>query len=87
MNRTLVEMVRSMLSDSSLPQQFLTKALSTAGYIRNRCPTAAIEGMTPYEALNGKKSKVRHFEVLGCDAFAHVISWLWHKDKRISLER
>ena len=81
MNRALVEMVRSMLSDSSLPKKFWAEALATAGYIRNRSPTAAIEGMTPYEALNGEKPHVRHFTVFGCDAYAHV-----PKDERGKLD-
>ena len=33
MNRTLVEVVRSMLSDAKLPKKFWAEALSTAGYI------------------------------------------------------
>ena len=33
MNRTLVEVVRSMLSDAKLPKTFWAEALSTAGYI------------------------------------------------------
>ncbi len=36
MNRTLVEMVQSMLLDSRLPQNFWEEALSTAVYLRNR---------------------------------------------------
>ena len=35
MNRTLIELVRSILSDSSLPKKCWTEALTTAGYIRN----------------------------------------------------
>ena len=36
MNRTLVESVRSMLSDAKLPKKFWAEALSTAVYLRNR---------------------------------------------------
>ena len=50
MNRTLVETVRSMLVDSNLPHAFWAEALSTATYLRNRSPTKAVVGMTPYEA-------------------------------------
>ena len=39
MNRTLVESIRSMLADSKLPKRFWAEALSTATYLRNRCPT------------------------------------------------
>ena len=53
MNRTLVEAVRSMLSDSKLPKMFWAEALSTATYFRNRSPNVALNNITPYEALNG----------------------------------
>ena len=59
-NRTLVEMVRSMLADSKLPKSF---------YLRNRSPTKPVEGKTPYEAIYGEKPKVGHLKVFGCSAF------------------
>ena len=58
MNRTVVEAVRCMLSDSKLPKTFWAEALSTAVYVRNRSPTVALKDMTPYEALNGHKPNV-----------------------------
>ena len=42
LNRTLVEMVRTMLVESNLDQRFWGKALSTAVYVRNRSPTKAV---------------------------------------------
>ncbi|GAB1600790.1 hypothetical protein Ahia01_000357100 [Argonauta hians] len=81
MNRTLVEMVRSMLSDSKLPKKFWAEALSTASYIRNRSPTNAVEGMTPYEVLKGRKPNVKHLRIFGCDAFVHV-----PKDERFKMD-
>ena len=44
LNRTLVEMTCSMLIDSKLPHRFWAEAL------RNRCPTKAVDGMTPHKA-------------------------------------
>ena len=72
MNRTLVEMVRSMLSDSKAPSRFWAEALSTAAYLRNRCPTKAVEGMTPIEALTGEKPDIAHLRRFGCAAYAHI---------------
>ena len=57
-NRTLVEMVRSMLADSELPKTFWPEALTTAIYLRNRSPTKPVEGKTPYEATYGEKPKL-----------------------------
>ena len=45
-NRTLVEMVRSMLSDSELPKSFWAEALATTVYLRNQGLTKSVEGKT-----------------------------------------
>ena len=71
-NRTLVEMVRSMLADSELPKSFWAEALATAVYLRNRSPTKPVEGKTPYEAIYGEKPKVEHLRVFGCTAYSHI---------------
>ena len=47
-NRTLVNMVRSILSNSNLPKFLWTDALKTVVYILNRVPTKAIP-KTPFE--------------------------------------
>ena len=57
-NRTLIEMTRSMLGGSNLPQCLWAETLSSATYLRNRSPTKAIVGMTPYEAFHSKKLDV-----------------------------
>ena len=71
-NRTLIEMVGSMLLDSKLPQKFWGEALSTAVYLRNRSLTKAVGEMTPYEAWTQEKPEVGHLRVFGCEAYAHV---------------
>jgi hypothetical protein len=70
-----------MLIDSKLPHKFWAEALATATYIRNRCTTKAIDGMTPYEAWTGAKPTVKHLRVFGCDAFVHI-----PKDERHKLD-
>ena len=57
-----------MLIDANLPQRFRAEAVSTATYLRNRCPTRAVEGKTPYEAWHGTKPRVDHLRVFGCTA-------------------
>ena len=47
-NRTLIDMVRSMISNSSLPLFLWSEALKTALYILNRVPSKAVP-KTPYE--------------------------------------
>ena len=72
LNRTLIEGVRTMLADSRLPHRFWAEALSTCVYLRNRSPTKAVTGVTPYEAWSGTKPDVSHLRVCGCSAYALV---------------
>ena len=72
MNQTLLESGRSMLSGANLPYKFWAEAVSTAVYLRNRSPTKAVYGMTPFEAWKKKRPFVSHLRVFGCKAYAHV---------------
>ena len=72
MNRTIVETARCMLAEAKLPRKFWAEAVSTAVYLRNRSPTAAVNGMTPFEALTGDKPCVGILRVFGCLAYVHV---------------
>ena len=47
-NRTLMDMVRSMLSNSKLPLSLWMYALKTAVYLLNRVPNKAVP-KTPFE--------------------------------------
>uniref|UniRef100_W8AQ86 Retrovirus-related Pol polyprotein from transposon TNT 1-94 n=1 Tax=Ceratitis capitata TaxID=7213 RepID=W8AQ86_CERCA len=67
-NRTIVEMARCMINESKLPQTMWAEAVSTAVYIRNRCPTNVLGQATPYEKWHGRKPSVSHFRTFGCDA-------------------
>ena len=81
MNRTLVEAIRSMLSTSKLPHKFWAEALATAVYLRNRSPTKAVKGMTPFEAMTRERPNVEHLKTFGCVAYAHI-----PKDERQKLD-
>ena len=72
LNRTLEETIRTMLCESGVPKNFWAEALATAVYLRNRCPTKAVTGMTPFEAWNGDKPTVDHLKVFGCMCYAHI---------------
>ncbi|GJR61812.1 putative RNA-directed DNA polymerase [Tanacetum coccineum] len=47
-NRTLIDMVRSMLANSNLPEFLWTEALKTAVHILNTVPSKSVP-KTPYE--------------------------------------
>ena len=61
-----------MLLDANLSKYYWAEAVSTAVYLKNRSPTKAVQGMTPFEAWHGKKPSVDHLRVFGCDAYAHI---------------
>ena len=72
MNRTLLETARSMLHHAKKPLDLWAEAVSTASYTRNRSPTAALKGVTPYELWYGKKPDVSILKVFGCKTYVHV---------------
>ena len=75
-NRTLLDMVRSMMSLTDLPLSFWGYALETATFTLNRAPSKSAE-TTPYELWFGKKPKLSFLKVWGCDAYVKK----FHPDK------
>lgn len=71
-NRTIMNAVRSMLSERQVPKQFWSEAAKWSVHIQNRSPTAALEDKTPEEAWSGTKPRVDYFRVFGCIAHVHV---------------
>ena len=59
-NQTLLDMMRSMLSYSSLPTSVWGYALRTAIYILNVVPSKSIP-RTPLELWNDRKLSLKHF--------------------------
>src|SRR3954462_9101935 len=67
-NRTLLDMVRSMMSQSDLPLAFWGYALETAAFTLNRVPSKSVE-KTPHEMWTGKKPSLSFLKIWGCEAF------------------
>ncbi|KAK8569289.1 hypothetical protein V6N12_007819 [Hibiscus sabdariffa] len=57
-NRTLLDMVRSMMSHSDLQISFWGHALETAAFTLNRVPSKSVQ-KTPHEMWTGKRPKDR----------------------------
>jgi len=72
MNRTLMELARSMIHHAGISPRFWAEAISTATYIRNRVPTSALGNRTPHEKWNGAKPDISHLKVFGCTAHAWI---------------
>ncbi|GKA51293.1 retrotransposon protein, putative, ty1-copia subclass [Tanacetum coccineum] len=66
-NRTLLDMVYSMMSQSTLPKSFWDYALESAARILNMVPTKKVE-KTPYEVWYRKAHKLFYLKVWGCEA-------------------
>ena len=60
-----MDMVRSMLSNSTLPLSLWMYALKTTVYLLNRVPSKAVP-KTLFELWIGRKPSLRHLHVWGC---------------------
>ncbi|KAJ7972126.1 Retrovirus-related Pol polyprotein from transposon TNT 1-94 [Quillaja saponaria] len=70
-NRTLKDMMRSMMSRSNLPEYLWGEAIKIALYILNRVPSKAVP-KTPFELWTGRKPSLNHFRVYGCPAEVRI---------------
>jgi hypothetical protein len=68
-NRTLLDMVRTMLDEYKAPDRFWAEVINTACYSINRLYLNRILKKTSYELLTGKKPNVSYFRVFGSKCF------------------
>ena len=71
-NRTILNMVRSMLKSKNLSHEFSGEAAATAVYVLNHCPTKRLEFKVLEEVWTGKKPSIRHFRVFGSLCYRHI---------------
>ncbi|CAA7043751.1 unnamed protein product [Microthlaspi erraticum] len=71
LNRTLMNKIRSMLSESGLEQKFWAEAASTAVYLTNRTPSSAIEFDIPEERWTSAVPSLESLRRFGCIAYVH----------------
>ncbi|TFY50793.1 hypothetical protein EVG20_g11324 [Dentipellis fragilis] len=70
-NRTIPERARAMLHASGLPKFLWGEAMKHSTFLKNRTSTRALEGKTPYEALNRQKPNLRGLHEWGCRVWVH----------------
>ena len=70
-NRTLLDMVQSMMSLTDLPLSFWGYALETATFTLNRAPSKSVE-TTLYELWFSSKPNLLFLKVWGCDAYVKM---------------
>ena len=75
-NRTLLDVVRSMMSFSTFPLSFWGYALETITYILNMVPSKSVP-KTPMKIWIGRKLNLSHIRIWGC--LAYVLKQLSNK--------
>ena len=66
LNRTLMNLVRSMLAHKTINNRFWAEALATAVYVRNRVTSSVLPpNTTPHHKWMGKAPNVGHIRVFG----------------------
>jgi hypothetical protein len=71
-NRSLLDMVRLMMSQTDPPLSFWGYALKTVVFTLNRVPTKSVE-RTPYEIWTGKCPELSFLKVWGCEAYVKCL--------------
>ena len=80
-NRTIMEVVKTMIHDQDLPMCLWVEATMTTVYVQNRLSHSALGLNTPEEMFTGKKPEEIHLKIFGCPVFIHI-----PKEKRNKLE-
>ena len=77
-NRTLLEMVRSMITQANLPISYWGDPLLIATYILNRVPSKSVSS-TPYELWTSKKPDLSNLRPWGSIGYVHNTSHRYGK--------
>ena len=64
----MLDMVRSMISQTNHLLSLWSYALETATFTLNQVPSKSVE-KTPYEIWTGKSPKLSFLEIWGCEAY------------------
>jgi transposase InsO family protein len=73
LNRTLVEHARAMLLAHDLPKSLWAEAINYATWLKNRLPSKAIPGHTPYELVHGSKPNLAQAHEFGARVYVHLL--------------
>ena len=68
-NKSIQEIVRTILNENALPKYFWVEAVNTACYVLNRVLIRPYLNKTPYELWKDRKPNISYFKVFGCKYF------------------
>jgi hypothetical protein len=71
-NRTIMEVVKTMIHDQDLPMCLWAEAAMAVVYVQNRLSHSALGLKPPEEMFTGKKLEVSHLKIFGCPVFIHI---------------
>lgn len=71
-NRTVTQMAQTMLKEMNVLIELQEEFVSTAVYISNLSPTSAMDELTPYEALTGRRPSFDHLRVFSCVCYIFI---------------
>nr|GEX04418.1 retrovirus-related Pol polyprotein from transposon TNT 1-94 [Tanacetum cinerariifolium] len=65
-NKTLIEIAKTMLADSKLPTTLWAEAVNTSCYVQNRILVVKPHFKTPYELIKGRSHALSFMRPFGC---------------------
>jgi transposase InsO family protein len=71
-NRHLLDVVRTLLLESSVPPRFLCETLSTSVHLINRLPSPTLNHVSPFFKLFGHSSLYSNLRTFGCVCYFHL---------------
>jgi hypothetical protein len=77
--RSINNIIRTLLIQSSVPPSFWVAALGTATYLLNILPTKTLALSTPHFALFGQNPSYEHLRVFGCKCYPNLSDTTAHK--------
>jgi transposase InsO family protein len=78
-NRHLLDVVRTLLLESSVPSMFWVEAMKTATHLINRLPSQVLHMESPYFCLFAKQPSYDNLLTFGCVCFVHLPPHERHK--------
>ena len=70
--RDVGDLAHTMMATSAFPSDLWTHAYRHATWLKNRLPTARLDGDTPYFRMFGTNYDMSKVRIFGCRAFAHI---------------